>query len=66
MVFTQVCTDLLARMIDTVPSNVQLTDVVEPIDYKVSDTMLYPQDGALKFLATLRVAYSLLLHIEWS
>ncbi|KAF9020015.1 heme peroxidase [Hymenopellis radicata] len=55
LVFNQVCSDLIARMIDTVPSNVKLTDVVEPIDYKVSDTMLFPQGGSLKFLATLRI-----------
>ncbi|KAJ6469008.1 heme peroxidase [Mycena vitilis] len=55
LIFNQVCSDLIARMIDTVPSNVNLTDVVEPIDYKVSDTMLFPQGGSLAFLATLRI-----------
>ncbi|KAJ7656521.1 heme peroxidase [Mycena polygramma] len=55
VVFNQVCTDLIERMINTVPNGVTLTDVVEPIDYKVSDTMLFPQGGSLAFLATMRV-----------
>ncbi|KAJ6481212.1 heme peroxidase [Mycena vitilis] len=53
--FNQVCADLIERMINTVPNDVTLTDVVEPIDYKVSDTMLFPQGGSLAFLATMRV-----------
>ncbi|KAF9269321.1 heme peroxidase [Marasmius fiardii PR-910] len=32
--FTKTCSDLLERMINTVPAGVQLTDVVEPIQYK--------------------------------
>jgi hypothetical protein len=44
-------------MIDTVPSTVKLTDPVEPIDYKVQKTMLFPSNGSLAFLATLRVEY---------
>ncbi|KAF7363227.1 Peroxidase [Mycena venus] len=54
-VFNQECTSLFERMINTVPSTVTLTDPVEPINYKVSGTMLYPRDGSLAFLATLRI-----------
>ncbi|KAF7326455.1 Peroxidase [Mycena venus] len=54
-VFNQECTSLFERMINTVPSTVTLTDPVEPINYKVSGTMLHPRDGSLAFLATLRI-----------
>ncbi|KAJ6483282.1 heme peroxidase [Mycena sanguinolenta] len=53
--FKQVSADLIERMINTVPSTVTLTDTIEPLDFKVQDTSLYPQDGSLVFLATLRV-----------
>ncbi|KAJ7650852.1 heme peroxidase [Roridomyces roridus] len=54
--FNQVCADLIGRMIDTVPSDVQLTEPIEPFDYKVTlDTMLFPQGGSLAFLTTLRI-----------
>ncbi|KAJ7876179.1 heme peroxidase [Mycena olivaceomarginata] len=56
-VFNQECINLIGRMIDTVPSTVKLTDPVEPIDYKVQKTMLFPSNGSLAFLATLRVEY---------
>ncbi|KAJ7631306.1 heme peroxidase [Mycena polygramma] len=50
-----ICPPAYLRMINTVPNGVTLTDVVEPIDYKVSDTMLFPQGGSLAFLATMRI-----------
>ncbi|KAJ7713521.1 hypothetical protein B0H14DRAFT_2280597, partial [Mycena olivaceomarginata] len=53
--FNEVCADLIGRMIDTVPSTVTLTDVIEPFDFKVWNTMLFPQGGSLAFLATLRI-----------
>ncbi|KAJ7752376.1 hypothetical protein B0H16DRAFT_1459966 [Mycena metata] len=53
--FNQVCADLIGRMIDTVPSTVTLTDPVEPFDFKVWNTLLFPQGGSLAFLATLRI-----------
>ncbi|KAJ6483288.1 heme peroxidase [Mycena sanguinolenta] len=53
--FNQVCVDLIERMINTVPSTVTLTDTIEPFDFKVQDTSLYPQNGSLVFLATLRL-----------
>ncbi|KAJ7059847.1 heme peroxidase [Mycena amicta] len=53
--FNQVCADLIGRMIDTVPSTVKLTDPIEPFDFKVWNTILFPQGGSLAFLATLRV-----------
>ncbi|KAK7039914.1 peroxidase [Favolaschia claudopus] len=52
--YNSVCADLIARMIDVVPSNVKLTDPILPIDYKVQNTFLFPQGGSLAFLATLR------------
>ncbi|KAJ7059636.1 heme peroxidase [Mycena amicta] len=53
--FNQVCADLIGRMIDTVPSTVKLTKPIEPFDFKVTQTLLFPQGGSLAFLATLRI-----------
>ncbi|KAF7357087.1 Peroxidase [Mycena sanguinolenta] len=53
--FNKVCADLIERMVNTVPSTVTLTDIIEPLDFKVQDTSLYPQGGSLVFLATLRI-----------
>ncbi|KAJ6449373.1 heme peroxidase [Mycena sanguinolenta] len=56
--FNAVCADLIGRMIDMVPSTVTLTDAIEPIDYKVWNTLLFPQGGSLAFLATLRIIHT--------
>ncbi|KAJ8091183.1 hypothetical protein PM082_004159 [Marasmius tenuissimus] len=56
--FNRTCGELIERMINTVPRNVELTDVVAPIQYKVSDTVLFlgnVSDATMIFLATLRV-----------
>ncbi|KAL0059902.1 hypothetical protein AAF712_013317 [Marasmius tenuissimus] len=54
--FDKVCRDLFERMIDTVPKGVQLTDVVEPMQYKVGQSTLFPgTDGAFRFTTSLRV-----------
>ncbi|KAJ7748361.1 heme peroxidase [Mycena metata] len=53
--FNQVCSDLIGRMLDTVPSTVTLTEPIEPLDFKVRNTLLFPQGGSLAFLATLRI-----------
>ncbi|KAJ7702017.1 heme peroxidase [Mycena metata] len=53
--FNAVCVDLIGRMLDTVPSTVTLTDPIEPFDFKVWNTFLFPQGGSLAFLATLRI-----------
>ncbi|KAJ7748379.1 heme peroxidase [Mycena metata] len=53
--FNQVCSDLIGRMLDTVPSTVTLTEPIEPLDFKVTNTLLFPQGGSLAFLATLRI-----------
>ncbi|KAJ6449350.1 heme peroxidase [Mycena sanguinolenta] len=56
--FNAVCADLIERMLNTVPSTVTLTDPIEPIDYKVWNTLLFPQGGSLAFLATLRIIHT--------
>ncbi|KAF7344374.1 Peroxidase [Mycena sanguinolenta] len=56
--FNQICGDLIERMINTVPSTVTLTDPIEPIDFKVWNTVLYPQDGSLTLLTTMRIINS--------
>ncbi|KAH8804086.1 heme peroxidase [Flagelloscypha sp. PMI_526] len=46
--FDSTCVDLLARMINTVPSGVQLSDVLDPIENKIGKTRLFlfgPSDG---------------------
>ncbi|KAK1230735.1 hypothetical protein PQX77_006185 [Marasmius sp. AFHP31] len=42
-VFRKTCGDLFGRMINTVPAGVTLTDVVEPIKYKLGLTTLSPR-----------------------
>ncbi|KAJ6495460.1 heme peroxidase [Mycena sanguinolenta] len=56
--FHQICGDLIERMINTVPSTVTLTDPIEPIDFKVWNTVLYPQAGSLTLLTTMRIINS--------
>ncbi|KAJ6472458.1 heme peroxidase [Mycena sanguinolenta] len=56
--FNQVCGDLIERMINTVPSTVTLTDPIEPFDFKMWNTFLFPQGGSLAFLATLRIIHT--------
>ncbi|KAJ6449369.1 heme peroxidase [Mycena sanguinolenta] len=56
--FNTVCADLIGRMIDTVPSSVTLTDVIEPFEYKVTKMFLFPQGGSLTFLASLRIIHT--------
>ncbi|KAL0575763.1 hypothetical protein V5O48_006206 [Marasmius crinis-equi] len=58
--FNKVCSDLLERMINTVPKGVQLTDVVEPIEYKVGQSRLFPGDtpGLLRFTTSLRLLHN--------
>ncbi|KAL0575766.1 hypothetical protein V5O48_006209 [Marasmius crinis-equi] len=54
--FNKVCADLFERMIDTVPRGVQLTEVVEPMQYKVGQTTLFPgNDGMLRLTTGIRV-----------
>ncbi|KAL0058831.1 hypothetical protein AAF712_014458 [Marasmius tenuissimus] len=56
--FKKTCGDLLERMINTVPVNVELTDPVTPIQYKLKDRALFvndKSDGSYTFTATLRV-----------
>ncbi|KAF9260590.1 heme peroxidase [Marasmius fiardii PR-910] len=55
--FSKTCENLLERMINTVPRGVQLTDVLEPIQYKVGQSRLFPTttNGILRFTTSLRV-----------
>ncbi|KAK7018704.1 hypothetical protein VNI00_018297 [Paramarasmius palmivorus] len=57
--FRQVCSSLFEKMINTVPNGVELSDIVEPIEYKVGDTRLYPNDaGSFTFTTSIRVLSS--------
>ncbi|KDR77718.1 hypothetical protein GALMADRAFT_95393 [Galerina marginata CBS 339.88] len=55
--FSQTCTTLLAKMIDTVPSNVHLSDVVTLLPVKVSNAQITAIDSQLVFMTDLRVAF---------
>ncbi|KAF7336279.1 Peroxidase [Mycena venus] len=52
--FDQTCSRLLAQMIDTVPSNVQLTAVIDPIPHKVDGVQLSIGASGLLLRASLR------------
>ncbi|KAJ7064042.1 L-ascorbate oxidase [Mycena amicta] len=52
--FDQTCSRVLAQMIDTVPSNVQLTDVIDPIPHKVDGVQLSIGSSRLLLRASLR------------
>ncbi|KAJ6466423.1 heme peroxidase [Mycena sanguinolenta] len=54
--FASTCATLLGRMIDTVPSNVTLTDFIQPLPVKVAGVQLAPgQDGSLVLNLTMRL-----------
>ncbi|KAE9408320.1 heme peroxidase [Gymnopus androsaceus JB14] len=54
--FSETCTALLQRMINTVPSTVNLTDpITEPFNYLINDPFLSYQDGAFIMMTALRV-----------
>ncbi|KAJ7834599.1 L-ascorbate oxidase [Mycena leptocephala] len=52
--FDQTCSRLFAQMIDTVPSNVKLTDVIDPIPNKVDGVQLSIGFDTLLLRASLR------------
>ncbi|KAL0057461.1 hypothetical protein AAF712_015895 [Marasmius tenuissimus] len=56
--FNKTCGELIERMINTVPKNVELTDVVTPIQYKAIIPMLSlgnASEGTMTFTVNLRV-----------
>ncbi|EJF61036.1 heme peroxidase [Dichomitus squalens LYAD-421 SS1] len=53
--FRTACQSLFARMLDTVPSTVQLTEVIEPLPVKPQDiALLYMGDGTLRLSGQVR------------
>ena len=64
-VFAATCSTLLARMIDTVPAGVKLTDEIDPLPYKVSTVQLQPPaiagEDTMILNVTLRVSEIFLL-----
>jgi hypothetical protein len=57
--FLNRCEELLGRMIDTVPSTVQLTEPISPIPVKPLDVQLIlGEDGQLRLSGSLRVSTS--------
>ncbi|KAK1217999.1 hypothetical protein PQX77_019330 [Marasmius sp. AFHP31] len=53
--FNSVCSELFERMLNTVPKDVQLTDVIEPIQYKVLPTRFFVgKDGLFRLTTGLR------------
>ncbi|KAJ7851197.1 heme peroxidase [Mycena leptocephala] len=53
--YTSTCADLFARMLNTVPSDVQLTDVIAPLPVKPSNVELTMSDDTLKLFGQVRV-----------
>ena len=57
--FKSTCGTLLARMLDTVPKGVELTEVIEPLSVKPQSMLLrYMGDGTLKLSGEVRVRSS--------
>jgi hypothetical protein len=54
-VFSSTCGSLLARMLDTVPRGVQLTQVITPLPVKPSGLDLVLDGDVLKFSGEVRV-----------
>ncbi|ESK93442.1 l-ascorbate oxidase [Moniliophthora roreri MCA 2997] len=50
--FSKTCSSLFERMINTVPKDVKLSEVVEPIEHKVGDTRLFPDGNSTFTLST--------------
>ncbi|KAI3619310.1 l-ascorbate oxidase [Moniliophthora roreri] len=50
--FSKTCSSLFERMVNTVPKDVKLSEVVEPIKYKVGDTRLFPDSDSTFTLST--------------
>ena len=58
--FVNKCSNLIARMIDTVPRSVKLTDVVEPhpsLPYHIA--LVYTGNGTMLFTGSVRVSSTL-------
>ncbi|KAH8823989.1 heme peroxidase [Flagelloscypha sp. PMI_526] len=55
--FDSTCVDLLGRMINTVPSGVQLSDVLDPIENKIGKTRLFvsSENATLQLSTSLRL-----------
>jgi hypothetical protein len=61
--FLGTCTNLIERMINTVPSFVKLTDPITPNPVKpVNIELQVADDGSLLFSGDIRVSYHSLLH----
>ncbi|KAF7340537.1 Peroxidase [Mycena sanguinolenta] len=54
-VFASTCADLFARMLDTVPSGVQLTDVISPLPVKPSNIEVIMDGDTLQLWGQLRL-----------
>ncbi|KAJ7435130.1 putative L-ascorbate oxidase [Mycena latifolia] len=53
--YTSTCADLFARMLDTVPRGVQLTDVIKPLPVKPANVELTMHGDTLKLFGQLRL-----------
>ncbi|KAH7092727.1 putative L-ascorbate oxidase [Auriculariales sp. MPI-PUGE-AT-0066] len=54
--FSKTCSNLFARMIDTVPKGVKLTDVLEPLPIRPDNLdLVYVGDGTLRFGGEVRI-----------
>ncbi|KAF8186579.1 heme peroxidase [Mycena galopus ATCC 62051] len=53
--FASTCADLFARMLDTVPSSVQLTDVIMPLPVKPTNVVLVMDGDTLQLFGQVRL-----------
>ncbi|KAF7341539.1 Peroxidase [Mycena venus] len=53
--FASTCADLLARMVDTVPAGVQLTDVITPLAVKPANLQLILDGDVIQFSGQVRL-----------
>ncbi|KAJ7050671.1 heme peroxidase [Mycena amicta] len=53
--FASTCADLLARMVDTVPAGVQLTDVITPLPVKPANLQLILDGDVIQFSGQVRL-----------
>ncbi|GLB35585.1 putative peroxidase family protein [Lyophyllum shimeji] len=52
--FSETCKALLEQMINTVPKDVKLTDVIDPLENKVGSALLYTKNGSYVLQTNLR------------
>jgi hypothetical protein len=62
--FASTCADVFARMLNTVPTGVELSEVIEPLPAKPANIKLaYKPDGTIELWGEVRVREVLLVSV---